>query len=121
MACLHAFSGIGKLKEIFIVTAYSLIPMTVFIFLRVIMSHFMSMSGLAFLNGLQAVLVIYTFFLLSIGIMTVQEYNFFKFSGTGILTVFGMIMVVFVLFMVIILLQQSWNFVYSLIIEVAYR
>ncbi|MDD4165385.1 MAG: YIP1 family protein, partial [Eubacteriales bacterium] len=115
------FSGIGKLREIFIVTAYSLLPIICCIFIQVVLSHFLPLSGMPFFETLRIVALIYTFFLLCIGIMRVHEFNFFKFLGTGFVTLFSMIIVVFIMFMVVILLQQFWNFIYSIIMEIVYR
>lgn len=115
------FGGIGKLKEIYIATSYSLIPMICFTFLRFVLSHFLPLSAMSVLEGIKVVVLIYTFFLLSISLMTVHEFSFSKFIGTGLVTIFCMIMVVFIVFMVIILLQQFWNFIYSIVIEAFYR
>ncbi len=115
------FGGIGKLKEIYVATCYALMPMLCFIFIRFVASQFVPLSAMGFFNGLNVAVLIYTFMLLSIGLMTVHEYSFSKFIGTGLITIFCMIMVVFILFMVIILLQQFWNFGYSIVIEVLYR
>lgn len=115
------FSGIGKLKEIYISTSYALIPMICFIFLRFALSYVLPLSAMSILEGIRVIVLIYTFFLLSIGLMTVHEFSFSKFIGTGAVTVFCMVMVVFIVFMVVILLQQFWNFAYSIVMEAFYR
>lgn len=120
-AVCSLFSGKGKLKEVFIATVYALVPVIVYTILYVILSHVLSLSGLTFMNGLYTVVLVFTFFLLSVGIMTVHEFNFFQFIKTGVVTLLGMILSVFIIFMIVILLQQFWNFLYTVYMEVAYR
>lgn len=115
------FSGNGRLKDVVIATSYSLIPVTIYTFIRVILSHFLSLSGLSIMDGLYTVVLIFTFFILSIAIMTAHEYDFFKFLSTSIVTVFLMILVVFVIFLVGILLGQVGEFFLSLLQEIFYR
>ena len=115
------FSGKGKLAEIYIVSCYSLIPIIVFKTVRLILTYVLPYSGMAVMDGIYVAILIYTFFILSVGIMTVHEYGFGKFIGTGLLTLFGMLLVVFILFMIIIQIQQLWIFICSIFMEVVYR
>lgn len=115
------FSGNGKLKDVVIATSYSLIPIVVYTFIRIILSHMLSLSGLSIMDGLYTVVLIFTFFILSIAIMTAHEYDFFKFLSTSVVTVFLMILVVFIIFLVGILLGQVGNFVVSVFQEIFYR
>lgn len=115
------FSGKGTFKEILIVTAYSLLPLIVYTFLYVGLSHFLPLSGGTLMNGIHTVVMIYTFFLLAIGIMTVHEYTFPKFLITGAVTIVCMILAICIGFIMVILLQQLWNFLYSIFMEVKYR
>lgn len=114
-------SGKGTLKEVFVSTTYAISPIIVFFFAQVVLSHFLPYSGMALVNGVFTAICIYVFFLLSIAMMTVHEYGFFKFLVTGLLSIVAMILVVFIIFMVIILCQQLWNFIYSIAMEVMYR
>ena len=115
------FSGKAALKEIYIATAYSLIPLIVYKVLSLVLSYILPLSGATFINGLYTAVLIYTFFILSVAVMTVQEYGFFKFLGTGALTLFGMLLVIFILFMVIVQIQQLGIFISSVFMEVVYR
>lgn len=115
------FQGKGSLKEVFIVTAYSITPIIIFNFIRVICSYFLPLSGLSFFNGLYTVVLIFVFFLLCIGMITVHEFSFSKFLLTAIITILSMMLVIFIAFMMIILLQQLWNFIIAIYMEVIYR
>lgn len=115
------FSGKGRFSEVYIASSYALIPMVVFSFIRVIASHFLPLSGLGFLEAVNVILLIYTFYLLSVAMMSVHEFTFTKFLLTAAVTVFGMLLIVFIGFMIIVLLQQFWNFIYAIYMEIAFR
>ena len=115
------FSGKGTFKEVFTATTYALLPLIVVSFIRVILSHFLPLSGLGFMSGLQTATWIFTFFLLSIAIMIVHEYDFFKFLITGVVTVLFMILIVFILFLLALLFGQLWEFINTVFVEIAYR
>lgn len=116
-----SFAGKGNFKEVLIATTYSMIPLILFNAVRVVLSHFVSLSALAVIDAIGVVVLIYTFFLLSIAIMTVQEYDFFKFLGTGFVTILFMVLIVFVIFLVGVLLQQVGEFIVSIFQEIFYR
>ncbi len=120
LACT-LMEGKGSMKEIAIVTAYSMIPMIAFNLIYTVLSYALSYEDAAILNGLATVMVIFTAFLLIVAIMTVHEYTFGKFILSTIISLFFMILVVFVIFMMVIMLQQLFNFINSLYTEVAYR
>ena len=120
LACT-LMEGKGRMDEIAIVTAYSMIPMIAFNLLYTVLSYSLSYEDVAILNGLATVMVIFTGYLLIVAIMTVHEYTFGKFVLSTVITIFFMILVVFVIFMMVIMLQQLFNFINSLYTEVAYR
>ena len=114
-------SGKGTLKEIFIASTYSMLPMIVYNILYLVLSHCLSYDDSAFLTGLSTIALAFTAYILCIAIMTVQEYSFGKMLFTTLITVFLMILIVFIIFMVVILLQQFGNFFYTIYMEVLYR
>lgn len=120
LACT-LMEGKGRMDEIAIVTAYSMIPMIAFNLIYTVLSYSLSYEDAAILNGLATVMIIFTGFLLIVAIMTVHEYTFGKFILSTVITIFFMILVVFVIFMMVIMLQQLFNFINSLYTEVAYR
>ncbi len=114
-------SGKGTFREIFTVTAYSLVPLIVYSFVRVIITNLLPYSAFGIISGIDTVVLIFTFFLIAIGMLTVNEYDFFKFLITALVTVFFMILVVFVIFMCALMIAQAWNFVSSVYTEIVYR
>lgn len=71
--------------------------------------------------GIETAVWIYTFFLIIVGMMSVHEFDFFKFVLTGIVVVFFMVIVVFVGFMFVMLLSEVSGFVADVYNEVILR
>ena len=115
------FDGKGTLKEVYIGTTYALIPLIAYTFIAVIAKRFVPLSMEGLLSGLNTAVLLFTFFLLSIAMIYIHEYDFFKFLWTSLLVIFMMLLVVFVIFMCGILLMQTWNFIGEVIEEVFYR
>ena len=115
------FSGKGTFKEVFICTNYCLIPIIFYNVLRTLLSYVMPLSGKGFLDGLYVVILIYTAYLLCVAFTTIHDYSLGKLIGTAVVTVLGMLLVIFVIFMIVILIQQLWDFIYSIFVEAIYR
>lgn len=113
--------GKGRLKEIFIVSAYSTWPLVAANLIETVLTHFIVSPNSTLLSGLSAFAVILTGIMLTIGMMVIHEYSFPKFLGSVALTLFAMILIVFILFMIGMLLSQLWMFIANLFMEVIYR
>ena len=81
----------------------------------------MPLSGKGFLDGLYVAILIYTAYLLCVAFTTIHDYSLGKLIGTAVVTVLGMLLVIFVIFMIVILIQQLWDFIYSIFVEAIYR
>ena len=115
------FDGKGKLNEVYVSTCYALVPWIVFQFIRVILTHFLPLSTSGLITGIETVLLIFTFFLITVAMLKVHEYDFFKFILTGLVTIFFMILVVFIIFLCGILIMQFVTFIETIYEEIAYR
>jgi len=113
--------GKGKLKDIFIVTGYAVLPLIIYNLLFVGFSHIITSSSAVFLNGLYTISLILAGIIIVIGTMIVQEFSFPKFLISAVLTLFAMILIVFILFMIGMLLSQLSQFVTSIVMEIVYR
>jgi len=113
--------GIGKLKEIFIVTCYSLIPTIVATVASVVLSHVLSPDEFVFVTIFQAICTGYTFIILAVGIMKVHDFEFGKFLGTTAVTVIAMLVIVFLIFLVFMLAQQVYGWIGTVFTELKYR
>lgn len=115
------FSGKGTFKEVFICTNYCLIPIIFYNVLRTVLSYVMPLSGKGFLDGLYVVILLYTAYLICVAFTTIHDYSLGKLIGTTVVTILGMLLVIFVIFMVVILIQQLGEFIYSIFVEAIYR
>lgn len=110
--------GKGKIKEIFTVISYSLIPSLVGSIVYVVATNLLVPDEAAFLGILTVICTGYTILLLAVGSMIVHDYSFGKFLWTAILTLIGCAIVVFLLIAVGILLQQTWGFISTIYTEI---
>lgn len=115
------FGGLGKLKEIYTVITYSVTPLIVSNFLYALLSNVLVKSEAGFLNIMVTLFWIYTFFLLVAGSVKIHDFEFGKFVGTSVLTVIGILIVIFLCFIIFLLLQQFVVFLMTLGSEVVYR
>ncbi|MBR3594288.1 MAG: YIP1 family protein [Clostridia bacterium] len=115
------FEGKGKAKHIFIVTCYSLIPYTAYLFIYTLLSNFVVPDEALILTVIYYVCFGLTAIMFCIGIMTVHEFGFGKFVGITAISVVAMLVVVFIIFMVSILVQQFGSFFVTVYNEVKYR
>lgn len=114
-------SGKARFREIFTVTGYALVPLIINQILQLALSNITVPEETAILSVINVVAYIATGIILCIGISILQEYDFFKFLGTFILTVIAMGLIIFILFMLGILLQELTEFVRSVFRELFYR
>ena len=111
--------GKGKLKEIIIVTCYSLLPLIVEGIIHIILSNVLLPVEASFLSILSVISLIYFGFMLVIGMLKIHDFGMGKFLWTSFLAVLGMAIIVFLIIMLIILVQQFGAFVATLITELS--
>lgn len=110
--------GKGKMKEIVIVTCYSLQPLIWSSIIKIVLTNVLLPDEASFLSILSTIATIYFFILLINGMLKIHDYTMGKFIGTSVLTVIGMAIIVFLLILLIILIQQFGAFVATLITEI---
>ena len=113
--------GKGTLKEIFCASAYALIPTILCTGLSVAVSRMLIMEERAFLMVIQAVGLLWSAWLLLSALKVIHDYSLTKTVMSLLLTVFGMLFVVFLAGLFFSLLQQVWSFVRSIYNELLYR
>lgn len=110
--------GKGKLKEITIITCYSLQPLILTGIIHIILSNVLLPVEGSFLSILNVIGLMFFGIMLIIGMLKVHDYSMGKFIWTSALTVFGMAIIVFLIIMLIILVQQFGAFVLTIITEI---
>ena len=102
--------GKGKMYEIYVAVAYSLIPVITYRLFLLIISNVMTSDEAFFLGVFNALAYIIAGFSLLVANMEIHEYDFFKVMKTTVLIILGMGLIIFLLFMIIILVQQLFTF-----------
>ncbi len=113
--------GKGKLNEIVAVTAYSLTPYLASILINVLLSNILTLQESAFLSIFTAIGLVWSGFVLILGMYTVQEYSFTKTIISLVLSVIGMIIITLVVMLFFSLMQQSISYLYSIYYELKLR
>lgn len=109
--------GNGRISEIITVACYSLIPLILNQLLQIALTNALLPDEATFLGIINAVAYLLFFLMLAFGSMVIHDYGFGKFIGTSVVTVLGMAVVVFLIFLIVMLFQQLAGFISTLFIE----
>ncbi len=110
--------GRGKLIDIFIVISHSLQPIILSNIIYLILTNFALPSELGFLNILTYCLFGYSAFIAILGLMRISDYGFYKFLGVTLLTVGGIVCILFVGIVVFLLFQTFIEFLKTIASEI---
>ncbi|MDR1891699.1 MAG: YIP1 family protein [Oscillospiraceae bacterium] len=109
--------GKGKLKEVYTVTAYSVLPLILFNVISTPLTHLIVSPNGSLISGLNTLSLIFTGIMLTVGLMVIHDFSFPRFLFTAVVTVLFMLLIIFVLFMAGILLTYFWNFAWNVLME----
>lgn len=112
------FGGLGKIADIFVVTAYSFTPMIVSNIIFTALTNLLVPSELGFLNIFTTIMTLYTVILLIIGMMRINDFEFKQFLLVTALAIVGMVVILFLIIVVILLLQLTVGFFETVIGEI---
>lgn len=110
--------GKGKIKEILVVTCYSLWPLIIEKIVYIAFSNVLLPSEGSFLGIFGTVATVYFALLMIMGLLKIHDFSFGRFIGTTVLTVVAMLAIVFLGIMMIILIQQLYGFIVTLVTEI---
>ncbi len=110
--------GEGKLRDIYIATAYAIVPYLMSNIIMIILSNVIIIEEATFYYLFSAIGLIWSGFLLIAGLMTIHQFSFLKTIATIIIAVVAMIIILFLFLMLITLFQEMFNFVSLLYQEV---
>ncbi len=113
--------GKGTMKDIFLVTCYSLLPLILFWLGTPLISHLLSLNDAAYLHLLDAFGYLWMGLMVFIGIQQVHEYSFGRMFSTLLLTLVSALIVVFIALLFFFLLQELYAFLYSIYRELSLR
>ncbi len=113
--------GKGRAKEIWVVCAYALLPYLICGYIRVILSFFMVVDEAVFLTYLETIAILWSCFLVVIGLSALHEYDIKKTLLSILLTIVGDLIIIFLMVLVSGLVTQIYNFFMTVFSEVYYR
>lgn len=113
--------GKGRMKDIFIATSYALIPMIMFGFPCTIFTNFCTESELQFVNFFYSLGNIWTFALIFLGALVVNEYTLLKNVATTFLALVGMAFIAFIGILGVNLFTTMFSFIQTIANEIIYR
>lgn len=113
--------GKGRFKEIWVVCAYALLPYLICGYIRVFLSFFMVIDEAVFLTYLQSVALLWSFFLIVVGLSALHEYEIKKTLASILLTIVGDMIIIFLMVLVSGLVTQIYNFFATVVSEIYYR
>lgn len=120
--CVTALmDGEGKLTDIICCTATGLIPLAISLIPLTLISNVLIAEDVAFYYVIWAIVILYTAFLIIVGVMETHQYTFLKTIGVLIITILGMVVAVFLAMLFINLINTMYDFIIKIYNEVTMR
>lgn len=113
--------GEGKFRDIWIVSSYAVLPKIITDVIVLILSQFMVHSENIFLVTIDAVGALWTVALLVIGMLIVHQYSMSKTLLCCLVTVLGILAILFIVILFISIVQQMVGFVQTVTLEILNR
>ncbi|MCQ2589165.1 MAG: YIP1 family protein [Treponema sp.] len=120
-ACTTLFDGKGHLGDIYMGTAYALTPYILIQIPIIIMSNYVTIEEIAFYDVADIVSMIWCGVLIFMAMMMINQYSFGKTLLFTILTLFAMLVFIFIMLLFFSLISQAIAFFISLGREVIFR
>ncbi|MBR3741324.1 MAG: YIP1 family protein [Clostridia bacterium] len=115
------FDGKGRFKDIYMAMCYALAPYVLIQLPMILISHMISFDEAAYYSVLSSVSVIWCVFLAFVGLMQVHDYSPGKNLVFLFASVFGALVILFLILVFFSLLSDAIGFFVSLYREVAFR
>ena len=115
------FGGIGKLREIYLVITYSLFPVVIGNTVYIVFSHMLNLTEGEFLTIFLVFTELLAVFMVIVGSVIIHDISFGRFVGIAVMTILGMLIVIFIGILTVLLLQQAVSFVGTIIREIFFR
>ena len=113
--------GEGKYRDIIIASAYSILPYIILSIITTIISNFLFIESLTFLQYINILAYAWSIIMLHAGIHAVHQYSLKKTVLNIILSVFGIAAILFLFVLVFSLFQQLYIFFYTIFSEIMFR
>ncbi len=115
------FDGEGSMKNIYIVTAYSLIPYIVGYLVGTVLSHFLIQEEYIFIQLFEIIGTAWSVVLFISAMKAVHQFSFPRTLCLIALTLVAIVAVMFLLVLLLTLFQQVIIFIFTIYTELSYR
>ena len=113
--------GEGSFRDIFVTTAYALVPLILLNIPMLLLSNIIIEEEVSFYVALDVLSILWTAFLLLIGIMTVHQFSMSKTIFTVLIAIVGMVIMLFLFLLFVSIVQQLKSFIDLLWTELSMR
>ena len=113
--------GEGSMRDVWVMTTYSLVPYILFSLIANLCSQIFSQSEMVFFTSIQFLGTLWTGILLFLGMLTAHQFTVTKTILSVIFTLLTIAACCFLLLLFFTISQQFYNFVYSVIKEMLIR
>jgi len=113
--------GKGTFLDIVMMLGYSFLPLVIFKFLSMQLTHLISLNELVYLKMFEMVGTGWFCILVFIGMLKIHEYSFSKGFATLILTAISSVIIIFICLLFFSLIQEIAGFIYSIYREISLR
>lgn len=111
----------GEPHNIFLVLCYALVPYIFCELIYILATNFANMELQAFLNAINIVGFAWSGIILLVGMFYIHQLSFGKLIVNLLLTVVGILAVLFLILLGYSLVQQIWGFLYTIYNEIVFR
>jgi len=115
------FDGEGSIKDIYIATTYSLVPVILTVVPATLFSNVLVKAEMDIVSMIISVGFVWAGALIFFGMMVTHDYTLFKSIITSIATIVGMAVIMFIGVLFSGLLMKIFNFISNIVIEISYR
>ena len=113
--------GEGTMRNIFVYSAYALVPYVTSLYAETLLSHILIRDEAIFLTIIHDVGLWWSVLLVISAVKTVHQYSVMRTLFAILLTIAAMLAMLFLMVLVLSLFQQVYVFIYSIYTEVVYR
>ncbi len=115
------FEGEGSLKDVFIASCYSLMPLPLLMIPSTVLSNFLILDEGGILSLLNGLAFVWVGLLLFLGMMVTHDYSIGKNILTTLATIVGMAFIMFIIILFSTLMSRIASFISNIAIELSFR
>jgi len=115
------FDGKGRFPDIYMAMCYALVPYVLIQLPLIFVSHMISFDEASYYNVLMSVSTVWSLFLVFVGLMQVHDYGPGKTIIFVIATIFGALVILFLILVFFSLLSDAAGYFISLYREIVFR